>query len=366
MLDILKSIYRKIGRIKNKLLFYIRYAMANETVDIPYEEAMQKLNELAPMPSSTAIVEHEIGKLLYDLVIIVPAYNAEKWIRQCVDSILSQETSYHFLTVVIDDGSRDDTGKILDSYLPNEHLKVIHQENKGYSGARNVALQKLYSEYIMFVDSDDYLLPGAIECLMTRAYQENADIVEGNGFRFDENAKIGPIKKLDSVIWGGPCLKVMRSKLFEKVEFPEGYLYEDKIIGSLILPSANKTITIPDEVYAYRIHSGSITQKHDANLKRVDSFWIMLLMEENQKELGIKQDDVIYRKAIRQIVYTYHRTKMLPEEIKKLIFILSAFFIESNYSDFVSKKDKGYMLVNALHLRNYGKYIEYCTFNRDI
>lgn len=263
MLKALKSVYRGIRKVRNDAMFRIRYALANEIVDIPFQVAWERLNDIAPMPKSTAVVQHEILEKEYDLLIIVPAYNAERWIRQCVDSILMQETKYHFLAVIVDDGSKDETGEILDSYLPNDCLKVIHQENKGYSGARNIALQKLCSEYIMFVDSDDYLLPGAVDCLMQRAYLEDADIVEGNGFKFDETGKIGHVKLNNEYLWAGPCLKVIRATLFERVEFPEGYIYEDKIIGSLIFQLAKKKISIPNEVYAYRIHANSITQKHD-------------------------------------------------------------------------------------------------------
>lgn len=361
MIENLKIIYRWIRNFKNRLIFNIRYSMANEIVDIPCEEAFHKLNEIAPMPTSTAIVQHEVRNTLYDLVIIVPAYNAEKWIRQCIDSILEQETEYHFLTIVIDDGSKDNTGNILDSYLPNERLKVIHQENKGYSGARNAALKKLCSKYIMFVDSDDYLLPGAVECLLKKAYQEDADIVEGNGYCFDETGILGKIKKDNTYLWGGPCLKVMKSTLFECVEFPEGYLYEDTIINALIKSMASKMVLLPDEIYAYRIHAGSITQKHDQNVKRVDSIWIMFLMEENRRELGLYENRKL-DEVLQHIEFTYRRTRELQEDVKKLIFAVTCGFIRHYYV--VTEMDKKDELLNSLLTMNYGKYKVVCEFNQ--
>ncbi len=366
MLETIKRFYRRIRKLKNDIVFHVKYALANEIVDIPFDEAWKRLNEIAPMPQSTAVVQHEVCEKQYDLVIIVPAYNAERWIRQCVDSIISQETTYSFLAIIIDDGSKDATGEILDSYLPNEHLKIIHQENKGYSGARNAALQKLISEYIMFVDSDDYILPGSIELLMSKAKEQNADIVEGNGFKFDESGKIGPVKECSSALWGGPCLKVIRSKLFACVEFPEGYLYEDKIIGSLIYPLAKKIITVSDEVYAYRIHESSITQKHDTNTKRVDSLWMMLLMENCQEELAIEHSYNIYQKAIRQIVFTYNRTVMLPEKVKKDIFIITAYFMQKNYSVYLKANRVGMMIMKSLENRDFGKYSELCKYYTSI
>lgn len=355
MLKTIKRVYRRIRRLKNDAAFYVRYIRANEIVDIPYEEAWERLNAAAPMPKSTAVVQHHMGEKKYDLVIIVPAYNAERWIRQCVDSILSQKTGYRFLAMVIDDGSTDSTGEILDSYLPDPRLQVIHQENKGYSGARNVALQNLISEYIMFVDSDDYILPGTIELLMSKAKEQNADIVEGDGYRFHENGKIGPVKECSSVLWGGPCLKVIRSELFAFVEFPEGYLYEDTIICSLIEPMADKVLLLPDEVYAYRIHAGSISRKHDQNLKRVDSLWIMLLMEQDREKLGIMKKRQL-REYLQHIVLTYRRTALLPEELKRLIFAIECAFIRNRYEQ-GADNDK---LFQALQSGNYGKYAILC------
>lgn len=363
MLDTVKRVYHRIRQIKNEAIFRVKYTFANEIVDIPFEEAWKRLNEIAPMPQSTAVVQHEMCEKQYDLVIIVPAYNAEKWIRECVDSIISQETRYSFLAIIVDDGSVDATGEILDSYLPNEHLRVIHQQNKGYSGARNVALKQLISDYIMFVDSDDYILPGAIELLMSKAIKQNADIVEGNGFRFDKTGILGRIKKDTNNLWGGPWLKIIRTNLFERIEFPEGFLYEDKIIGSLIYPLAEKKATVLDEVYAYRIHADSITQRHDANLSRVDSLWMMLLMEKNQHELGITHSEAIYHKVIRQIIFTYLRTVMLPEEVKKLIFVITSSFVVRNYTEY--SEEKSQKLIAAILEGNYAKYKICCEYLRD-
>ena len=87
---------------------------------------------------------------------IIPVYNVEQYLRQCVDSILAQ--TYHDYTIVlVDDGSSDGSGKICDSYAEkNEQITVVHQENKGLSEARNVGVRSSASEYIIFLDSDDY------------------------------------------------------------------------------------------------------------------------------------------------------------------------------------------------------------------
>lgn len=359
-------IKRVIAKIKRtKPVMKIRYRLSSENFEMDADEAMKKLQKIAPMPKSTAITQNEILPAKYDLTIIVPAYNSEKWIRQCVDSIIFQETSYSFVAVIIDDGSTDDTGKILDSYLPNDRLKVVHQENKGYSGARNAALKRIESTYIMFVDSDDCLLPNAIECLMSTALINHADIVEGNGYTFDEKGRIARIKSIGDgrYLWGGPCLKVIKSSLFARIRFPEGYLYEDTIINYLIENLSQRTFFLDDEIYAYRIHSDSITQKHTADLNRVDSFWIMLHMLDCMKKLNIKLTIDNYQLTLMHIVHTYRRGKLLPDEIKRYVFIVTKAFLVKYYSSFFCMTSQYRLLEKSILNNNYRGYVFICENN---
>lgn len=369
MLENMKSAARKVKRLCRQASFRIRYLLAHEKVEIDPEEARAFLCNIAPAPESSAITHHSVGPKEYDLTIVVPAYNAEKWIGQCLDSILSQETHYQYVVEVIDDGSTDHTAELVDRYRENEHIHVTHQQNQGYSGARNTALKHIRSDYVMFVDSDDYLLPDAIELLLNKGYQEHADIVEGNGFRFDEKGRLGTIKQENKdagqSIWGGPCLKIIGSQLLADLMFPAGYLYEDTIIGSLIVPRAEKIIIVPDEVYAYRIHPGSITQKHTADLNRLHSYWIMELMHRHMNELNIPINDERYCATMKHIVFTYRRTILLPEEIKRSLFAVTCGFVEQTYPEYMKRQKRFALLASALATRDYGKYKVYCEADID-
>ena len=355
---------KKIWSYIKKCRSILKYITVSEIIDMEPGEADSYLNEHAPALDSTPITHNNIDNAEYDLMIIVPAYNSEKWIEECILSIISQKTEYSFYAVFVNDGSKDKTGDILERYSNNKQVKIIHQSNKGYSGARNVALKNINSNYIMFVDSDDYLLPNAIQCLMDAAVKNGAEIVEGNGYRFNEFGRIAPIKKVgnneEDQYWGGPCLKVMKSSLWENFKFPEGFLYEDTIIGSLIFQLAEKIVLIDDEVYAYRIHEESITQKHDDNIRRVDSYWIMLLMTKLQEEFNIKRDYSAYKKIMKHIVFTYRRTIFLSEQIKKAIFVSTGAFVFEYFKEYAGVKDKYYLLANALKKRDYAKYVVYC------
>lgn len=355
----IKRVISKIKRMKP--VMRIRYRHASEIVDINPDDALKKLQKLAPMPKSTALTHNEILPPKYDLTVIVPAYNAEQWIRQCVDSIIMQQTHYSFIAIIVDDGSTDKTGEILDSYLPNNRLKVIHQENKGYSGARNVALKRIESQFIMFVDSDDYILPNAIELLLRKAHETGSDIAEGNGYTFGENGKIGKIKTDCNSLWGGPCLKIIKSDLFRNIEFPECYLYEDSIIGYIIGKLSKKTFFVDDEVYAYRVHQNSITQKHTDDLNRIDSFWIMLAISEWMKPLNVSFDYDNYMRTMRHILRTYRRTVLLSNDVKKSIFSYTKVFLTENYSEFLQIEDKYKKLTNAIMKNDYGQYSFVCS-----
>ena len=109
--------------------------------------------------------------------LIVPVFNVEKYLKRCLDSLISQ--SYKNIEIIlIDDGSTDESGKICDRYA-KEHsniIKVLHQENQGLSMARNAGLDIAIGEYIGFVDSDDYVEPKMFERLYNNLLESNADI----------------------------------------------------------------------------------------------------------------------------------------------------------------------------------------------
>ncbi|MBQ7890389.1 MAG: glycosyltransferase [Erysipelotrichaceae bacterium] len=108
--------------------------------------------------------------------VIVPAYNSEKWISSCLDSILSQTYSY-LEVIVINDGSIDSTGKIIDDYsLKDDRIIPIHQENKGLVRTREVGISIAKGEYVTFVDSDDTVAKNMYEKLLNNAVKYNADI----------------------------------------------------------------------------------------------------------------------------------------------------------------------------------------------
>ena len=110
--------------------------------------------------------------------IIVPVYKAEQYLHRCIDSILSQSFTDWEL-ILVDDGSPDSSGAICDEYVHKDaRIHVIHKENGGVSSARNVALGRITSKWLTFVDSDDCLYPRALQRLVEVAEQNNLDLIQ--------------------------------------------------------------------------------------------------------------------------------------------------------------------------------------------
>lgn len=211
--------------------------------------------------------------------IIVPVYKVEKYIEQCIDSILNQ-TFKDFELILVDDGSPDKCPEICDKYaLKDERIKVIHKSNGGLSSARNAGIDIATGGYIGFVDSDDFIHNKMYETLYDYAIKHSADIAICNYKKFyseenvTENIDIKPfieIKEYSNIealhqlysensgVFVGPWQKIYKKKLFKDIKFEEGRVYEDRLISHKLLYKSNKIIYIPQIFYFYRQRRGSI------------------------------------------------------------------------------------------------------------
>lgn len=135
----------------------------------------------------------EVSKII--LSIIVPIYNVERYLRKCVDSLLAQDIS-NYEIILVDDGSSDGCGAICDEYahapynIRHTPIKVIHRENGGLSAARNSGIDVAQGKYIMFVDSDDYIEPNVLGCLMKQVKRDNLDVLRYKYQNVNESGKV--------------------------------------------------------------------------------------------------------------------------------------------------------------------------------
>ena len=148
------------------------------------------------------------------LSVIIPVYNVEQYLRQCLDSVEKQ--TYNNLDIIlVDDGSTDSSGKICEEYAAlDERIKVIHQNNSGMIGARATGIENAMGEYVIFMDSDDFIEKEAYENLMTLAVANDADMVTSGCYRYFDDSKM--FKNVCSLVDPG---KYDRKDIEEKI-FP--------------------------------------------------------------------------------------------------------------------------------------------------
>ena len=323
-------------------------------------QSLDKLSAFHPDVHKSCIREKPVqtdGK--YDLDIIIPAYNVEKYVRECLESVVRQKTDFSFRAIVIDDGSTDNTGKIIDEFSKYENFKIVHQENKGHSGSRNAGLKLLESKYVMFVDSDDLLYDEhSIDSILKKATQLDADIVHASYIKFNRSREIkfmyADEKMSVNQIRGHTCFKAIRSKFFKNVKFPEQYWYEDSIMRQIIfdLADSDKLYGSSSMLYRYRYNPSGVTATGTAKPKSLDSLWVTFQLHEDRKKLGLKNDDDYYDYLIHMAILTYQRISLMPEDIKKAFFIVYSGFIKKNFEGFTSKqyKEVAFALKNNRYL----------------
>lgn len=267
-------------------------------------------------------------ELLYDLHIIIPAYNVEKYIEDCINSILEQKTKYSYFISIIDDGSKDLTFQKLQKYSQLNNVSIIHQENGGVSKARNKGLEIIKGKYISFVDSDDILCPNAIESLLNKAYEYDADIVEGSSYKFNDNWKSEPeifkasLDENDYAIQlrGMPWGKVIKSTIFENLKYPEGYDFEDSIFAYCIYPKYQRKYLIPNCVYGYRVNGISITRRIRKSYKSIDHYWLMGYLWDYSNKNNLL-DTEAQKRMLGHFSLGYSRTSLLEDIISESGFV---------------------------------------------
>ena len=263
-----------------------------------------------------------------EVSIIVPVYQVESYIRQCVDSILAQ-TFTDFELILVDDGSKDKSGQICDEYAGiDERVKVIHKENSGAADTRNRGMTQASGNYFMFVDSDDYIAPTMVECLHKSILTENADIAACNYTYFGENnekedfstnikfevlsgTEIFYNRKNErnygywTVVWN----KLYKKETFEKIRFRSGKYYEDEYWANDIYQMDIKMVTIPECLYYYRQHENSTMRK-----KNIEKCFDII--EAFQERIYIYLKEPKYSgQAYKVLIYSLEHL----EESKKLI-----------------------------------------------
>ncbi len=214
--------------------------------------------------------------------VIIPAYNIEKLLPKCVESVVGQDYPSDLLQIiVVDDGSTDSTGKIADELALNyKNVTSLHKKNGGSSSARNFGLKKACGEYVGFVDSDDFISPQMYSTMMEAALRNDADMVQISRDEIAESGErladvvippkretvITPTEHLRTLLMhtgdASFCTKLTKRSLFnDKMKFPENELNEDFYLMIHMLEEVNRLVILPQQYYHVFYRTGSNSRK---------------------------------------------------------------------------------------------------------
>ena len=314
---------------------------------------------------------------MIQLSIIIPVYNVEAYLEECLNSAVNQNID-NYEIIIVNDGSTDGSEDIIDKFTKNySFIKKVNKENNGLGAARNTGIRLATGKYIGFIDSDDYIDENMLFNMIKRAEENNVDIIICDVEVFDDNDKKQKwyfnVKKkfynknmsnedvlklyLTDRIKGFAWNKIYKRSLFtdNNVLYEEGVYYED-IYTTLRLLTYAKTINLIDEpYYKYRQHYGSITR--GITLKHIDDFTFngvkcIEFMEETKSFKGLNE----YKRAfeistMNSILELYYKH-----------FNFNIKYIQQNYNTYFSEYNyrisfKTLFLNNVITYKHKKKYI---------
>lgn len=281
--------------------------------------------------------------------VVVPVYKVEKYIHECVDSIL-QQTYEDIELILVDDGSPDNCGVLCDEYAKADpRVKVIHKENGGLSDARNAGIDIAQGEYITFVDSDDFISKNYLSSMIRMAQSNEADIVQieathdcdGLGKNKKDNRQsimvFSPSEALINMLrfqvvqvmaWG----KLYKRKLFENIRYPKGRLNEDNLTTYKLLLAAKKNVVCsPEQLYFYRVNNEGIMNS-SFNVRRYE---ILTFRDEINDYLGINA-----KQYTSEIDYS---------EMRMAIRLYNECVVKGKDLDYKKEQDQVYELLKTFH-----------------
>lgn len=314
----------------------------------------------------------------YKLSIIVPVYNVAFYLEECINSLLEQQCDSYEI-IIINDGSTDGSLKICQKYDKYDNIQVINQENKGLSETRNIGIQKSKGDYILFVDSDDFIAPYVLDKLLYSITSSTPDVVflramklfpDGSTVPLDEimdrsfifnNSKdnvlsyIATLKKYP----GSACTKLVRRSLLvdHKIYFPAGRYHEDLYWTLALLLHATSFDSLDDIYYYYRQQrpysiTSSVTEEKYIDSCNLIPYSLSLI---TAKEDNRRYENVIFSLMGYHLGILIYQIGFLPNTIqsKYIPFIKQHKYLLKYRTDFKSKI--AYLIVSFFGVRTTAK-----------
>lgn len=261
--------------------------------------------------------------------IIVPVYNAERFLRGCLDSILNS-TYPDFEVILVDDGSTDGSGLICDQYQEwDNRIKVIHQQNNGISSARNAGLSCASGEFITFADADDFIHPLMLEAMKRAINSGDYDFSMVGHCTGDENELAAAFSESSTMQLSGDYYELTQEAFLRglldnstvalKYNFVWNKLYKRSLIENMrfvktaiedlewncrVCAAMNKAVVVPDKLYYYLFRAGTTSRGiNERYLDRVNSYYLCLQdIPEEKKAFRTQCLDMVYK----VMVYSYY------------------------------------------------------------
>lgn len=255
--------------------------------------------------------------------VVIPVYNVEKYLSECLDSVINQ-TYKNLQIIIVDDGSTDSSGKICDEYAEkDDRITVVHQSNAGAGAAKNTGLELIDGDYFSIIDSDDYIELDMYEKMVNSLEKYNSDIAQclfRNVFvndSFDRKYKIKgnypkvlTSKKFLSELlydWKYAIFanKVFKTSLLKNIRFPVGRKIDDEFFTYKLVCNAKKVVNIDNILYNYRMRKTSVMNENNSDrliYDRIDCFierynYVSNVFPSLKKKYNLKlYDDLLYFK----------------------------------------------------------------------
>ena len=311
-----------------------------------------------------------------DISIIVPIYNAEKYLKKCIDSLINQ-TKKEIEIILINDGSTDNSEKIIKEYN-DERIVYFKNKNQGIGITRNFGIERSHGKYLLFIDSDDYIELNTCEVLYNKVIEEKLDIVVCNFYKDFEDGRIEKITidkfnttsikenpKIINIINPSPWNKLFKKELIDKnnIRFVENKKYEDAPFFTGAIKYAKRIGQVNDYLNYYVIHNNSETLVRDRRC--FDIFDILDIIRGQYKEIDYMKEEV--DKLTVFIVTNYTMQQRAQKNSKTASeFIDKAFlYLKENVPDYKNKKyydNKSFLRRNIENKKGLSKM--YCNVAR--
>lgn len=307
-----------------------------------------------------------------DVSVIIPAYNAVSYVRKCLDSLL-HETMDNLEVIIINDGSTDNTLEVISEYRDKiKNYVIIDKENGGQAVARNEALKVARGKYVFFLDSDDYLVPGALSELYALAVKDDYDIAVGDKYMFyDDSDKREPfpfyadnddVHKRFVLRQNGPlAVLIKRDMILEhNWSFYENHIYEDVATIPALALYANKILYTDIDLYNYYVRIGSTMNQTEYSKKLediFDSIENMYSLFEKENKVDEYKDEIEFlfiEHLLHAASLRFFKFDNYEGNIDRVVETMKKYFPNYKKNKYYKKQSIKYKIVcNSFYKKNY-------------